>query len=432
MNKTKRIFVAIAAVLVALMCVMLVGCSGETGNTPAVEHSLTRVAPKAATCTEAGNREYFTCSDCDVIFADAEGMMVLANGKHIIPAKGHKVAKHTEHSATCFAEGTREHYECRYCSTLFSDAEGKNVISAPETIPTLSHSLTKVDAKQPSGFVSGWEEHYECANCDKLFKDASAKVETTMEAIKIAPSLTDFEYKIAFTPAANIESINGSGGADYISAAYTTDSNGLPATRFTFKAGARSGHEVEAWIIHSIGQAMQNGQNLRIPTFSGQPRTLDLTVTNEGNQSVTFRYYAESWGDKGGIDVTIGAGQTRTFTFEVNPGDSIGANFALKLLSEVTEQTSIVMNGFFHCEGEVTSVSIYKAASKTTFKVGEKFTSDGFVLKANGNKYDDVVIANFLTSIEEGYTFTASDVGTKTVTVAYGEYSVTYDITITN
>ena len=433
MNKTKRILVAAAAVLVVLMCATIVGCTGgTTDSNTAVEHNLTRVAPKAATCTEAGNREYFTCSDCDVIFADAEGTMVLTNDKHIIPAKGHKVAMHGEHQATCFAEGVRQHYECRNCHTLFSDAEGKNVIAAPEAIPTLSHTLTKVEAKQPSGFVAGWEEHYECANCDKIYKDASATVETTLEAIKIAPSLTDFEYKIAFTPAANIESINGSNGANYISADYTTGANGLPATRYTFKTGASTGNEVEAWINSVVGTTMANGQNLRIPTFSGQARKLDLIVTNEGGQSVTFRYYAESWGDKGGIEITINPGETKTLTFEVNPGDSIGCNYALKLLSDVSVETKVVMNGYFYCEGEVNSVSLYKTAAKTTFKVGEKFNCDGVVLKAHGDKYDEVVISNFLTSIDEGYTFTSSDVGTKTVTVAYGEYTVTYEITVTN
>ena len=429
---TKRLFVAAALVILVIMCMLLAGCSGTTDGPTAQEHNLTRVAPKAATCTEAGNREYFTCSHCDDIFADAEGIMVLVPDYHIIPAKGHKIASHKEISATCFKDGVEAYYECRNCSALFSDAEGKNPISAPEKIQKTAHSLTKVEGKQPSGLVAGWEEHYECSNCNKIYKDSSATVETTLEDIKIAPTVTDFEYKIAFTPAANIESINGSNGANYISAAYTTGANGLSATRFTFKAGASTGNEVEAWINSVVGTTMANGQNLRIPTFSGQARKLDLIVTNEGGQSVTFRYYAESWGDKGGIEITINPGETKTLTFEVNPGDSIGCNYALKLLSDVSVETKVVMNGYFYCEGEVNSVSLYKTAAKTTFKVGEKFNCDGLVLKAHGDKYDEVVIPNFLTSIEEGYTFTADDVGTKTVTVAYGEYTVTYEITITN
>ena len=52
-------------------------------------------------------------------------------------------------------------------------------------------------------------------------------------------------------------------------------------------------------------------------------------------------------------------------------------------------------------------------------------------VKANGDKYDEVVIANYMTSIEEGYVFTAQDVGKQAIIVAYGEYTVTYEITVT-
>ena len=88
------------------------------------------------------------------------------------------------------------------------------------------------------------------------------------------------------------------------------------------------------------------------------------------------------------------------------------------------------MQGFFYCEGEVDGISLYKDAEKKTFKVGDKFSTDGLVVKAKGSSYDEVVIANYMTDIEEGYVFTAEDVGTKTVTVAYGEYTTTYEITI--
>ena len=426
MKMTKRLLVIAMVILVALMCMQLTGCTEVTDTPVAAEHDLTRVAPKAATCTEAGNREYFTCSHCDEIFADAEGMMVLVNDSHIIPAKGHKVASHKEHSATCFSEGVKAYYECRNCAALFSDAEGKNSITAPEKLEKTSHSLIKVDAKQPQGFVAGWEEHYECSNCNKLYKDASATVETTLEAIKIAPTVTDFEYKIAFTPAANLEN-NG-----YITAKYVEGANGYTATEFTIAAGAPSGTSTYAWINQVVGSTMGQGIDLRIPSFSGKERVLEMNFTNSGSESVTVEYYAENNGHKGGVTVTIAAGETKTVTFSVNPGTSIGCNYVLALKSNVSTETKLTINGFFHCEGEVTSVSTYKAASKTTFKVGEQFTSDGFVLKAHGDMYDDVVIANFITSIEEGYTFTASDVGTKTVTVAYGEYTVTYEITVTN
>ncbi|MBR3876382.1 MAG: hypothetical protein IKJ25_06385 [Clostridia bacterium] len=425
MNKTKRIFAVTAMLIVLIACAMLAGCSPDSGDTGFSHvHTLTRVAPKAATCLEDGNREYYICSGCNKTFGDAEGNAPITSEKYVIPAKEHNVAMHSEKKATCFSNGIKAYYECRNCGTLFRDADGMFEISAPASIPATSHSLTKVEGKAAVGFTSGWQEHYACDNCDKLYKDALGTIETTFDEIKIVPVLTDFEYKIAFTPAANIDS-----GSNYISASYV-EVNGLPATEFTLKAGTPADTEAYAWIHQTVSQTMPQGINLRIPTFSGKEKKLSLTVTNSGSEDISFRFYAENYGDKGGVNVTVGAGETKTVEFTINPGSSTGCNLPIKILSSVNQETKLTMQGFFYCEGEVDGISLYKDAEKKTFKVGDKFSTDGLVVKAKGSSYDEVVIANYMTDIEEGYVFTAEDVGTKTVTVAYGEYTTTYEITI--
>lgn len=431
MNKTRRIFVATLMALVTIMSTMFAGCSfGTTEQKPTHVHNLTKVSAKAPTCEEDGNVEYFVCSTCDGTFADAEGQLALSQAEYVKPAKGHLVLKHGEKGATCTTVGSKEHYECRWCNTLFKDSDGMFQIEEAGEIPVLSHSLEKVERKEAVGFIAGWEEHYICHNCDTIYKDAAGLIETTKEAIKIAPSLADFEYKIAYTPAVNIENINGTAGTSYISAAYTKASDGLPATEYTIKEGATAGLEVEAWIHKVVGTAMANGQNLRVPTFKDKARKMDLIVTNNGIEAISFRYYAENYGDRGGADVTVAAGETKTVTFTVNPGASIGCNYAFKLLSNVSTETKLTMHGYFYCEGEVSKISLMQPASKTTFKVGDAFTTNGLVVKAGGTSYDEVVIANYMTDLEEGYTFTAEDIGTKTITVAYGEYTTTYEITI--
>lgn len=243
-----------------------------------------------------------------------------------------------------------------------------------------------------------------------------------------------FLYKIAFTPAKNLESIGGSNGADFISADYVSALGNVPATRFTIKAGATVGMEVEAWINQEIDNAMIHGQNLRIPTFADTERYIELIVTNNGGQEISFRYYAENYGDKGGVNITIAPGETQTLNFKVNPGPSIGCNYALKLLSDVSEETSITMYGYFHCKDELERIEIFKEADKKAFAVGEKFSANGLVIKAicrevYGNKYDDVIITNFKTSLDD-YVFTSSDVGTKTVVIHFADFSVTYDVEI--
>lgn len=238
-----------------------------------------------------------------------------------------------------------------------------------------------------------------------------------------------YEYKIAFTPAANLESINQTNGAEYISAEYTRASDGMPATRFTLKAGATENMEVEAWINQAISATKGNGQNLRIPTFSGQERALELIVTNEGGQAITFYYYAENNGDSGGIIVEIAPGETKTVNFEVNPGQSIGCNYAFKLLNNVTEETKLTMHGYFYCRDELNGIEIWQEAERTTFTVGETFSREGLVIQALGEQYDDVIICNYTTNFD-GYVFTETDVGTKTITVYFDEFSVTYDIEV--
>ena len=424
MNKTKKILAVALVALVAITCVMLSGCNNG-GNTVSHVHEFTRIAPKAATCTENGNREYYVCNGCDEVFGDEDGTLVITPEQYIIPAKGHKVASHGEKPATCFSLGIKEYYECRACGMFFKDADGMFAIDTPQTTPMLTHSLSKVDKQPAVGFKPGFEEHYACANCNKIYKDATALVETTYDAIKIAPTLTDFEYKIAFTPAANLEN-NG-----HITAKYVKDDAGLTATEFTIAANTPGGTSTYAWINQAVSQTMPQGINLRIPTFSGKARSLEMTVTNKGGDTVTFEYYAENNGHKGGVTISVASGETKTVTFEVNPGGSIGCNYVLKLVNGVSTETKLVINGYMHCEGEVSSIDIYREASKKTFKVGDAFSTEGLVIKANGDKYDEVVIANYMTDIEEGYVFTASDVGTKTVTVAYGEYTVSYQITVT-
>lgn len=247
--------------------------------------------------------------------------------------------------------------------------------------------------------------------------------------------LTDpFKNVIAFAPAANIESINGTNGAEFISAEYVGAGERTPSTRFTVKGGAVSGMEVEAWIHTELEHTMKEGINLRIPTLHGEQRYIQLTVTNEGGQEISFRYYAENYGDKGGVDVTVAPGETKTLIFTVNPGKSPGCNYALKLLSDVQETTSFTVRGFFGTKEEISDISLFTEAEKTTFSVGESFSSEGLVIKPVcteelENLYGDVVISNYTTDLD-GYTFTAEDVGIRRVTVSFGQLTLTYEINV--
>lgn len=77
------------------------------------KHNLTKTAAKAATCTEAGNVEYYTCSGCKKTFSDAAGTKEITNVT--IPAKGHSFgAWKVEKAATKTAEGLQSR-TCSVC-----------------------------------------------------------------------------------------------------------------------------------------------------------------------------------------------------------------------------------------------------------------------------------------------------------------------------
>ena len=70
-------------------------------------------------------------------------------------------------------------------------------------------------------------------------------------------------------------------------------------------------------------------------------------------------------------------------------------------------------------------------AKKTTFNVGESFTTEGLVL-ANKDKLSET-ITDYTTSIAVGYVFTVNDLNIKSVTISKAGFkNYTYNITVTN
>ena len=84
--------------------------------TPALghTHSLTKVEAKAPTCTEDGNIEYYTCSGCSKLFADATGNVEITADKTVDKATGHQYEWVIDKEATATEKGSK-HEECKVC-----------------------------------------------------------------------------------------------------------------------------------------------------------------------------------------------------------------------------------------------------------------------------------------------------------------------------
>ena len=159
----------------------------EAEKTSKIPHSLTKTEYKAATCTEDGNTEYYTCSACGKIFKDESGTQETSVEAEKLVATGHSLTKTDAKEPTCTEDGNNEYYTCSACGKVFKDADGKTETSVEaEKIAATGHTMTKTDAKAATCTEDGNNEYYSCSACGKAFKDADGKIETTVEAEKIA------------------------------------------------------------------------------------------------------------------------------------------------------------------------------------------------------------------------------------------------------
>ena len=113
-------------------------------------HTLTAVEAKAATCTEAGNEAYWTCT-CGKLFSDAEGVTELTEIP-TIPALGHDLHS-TVFPATCTEEGYT-HVTCSRCD--YSDMT--------DIVEALGHDYVRVVT--PATCTEDGYTTVTCKRCD--------------------------------------------------------------------------------------------------------------------------------------------------------------------------------------------------------------------------------------------------------------------------
>ena len=99
-------------------------CGAAYGTTDPNHHGLTHHDGTAATCTQPGSLEYWQCSDCHKLFADAAAAQPITDT--VIPASHHANAQRTAGDpATCTQDGCAAYWYCPDCGSYFADADGK-------------------------------------------------------------------------------------------------------------------------------------------------------------------------------------------------------------------------------------------------------------------------------------------------------------------
>lgn len=193
-------------------------------------HLLTKIEAKSHTCTENGNIEYYTCTNCYKYYSDENGTNEIAFADTVIAAT-HNLT-HTEAKAsTCTESGNVEYYTCSKCGKYYTDENGANEITNVvlpkndnhiggteirnakvateeeegytgdtyclgcyqkiadgEVIKKLdhTHSMTKTEAKAATCTTDGNVEYYTCVKCGKYYTDESGTNEISFADTTIA------------------------------------------------------------------------------------------------------------------------------------------------------------------------------------------------------------------------------------------------------
>ena len=142
----------------------------------ALDHNLEKIEKEEATCTEGGYEGYWSCTNCQKLFADEGGTTEILSPVEI-PAQGHALEKAEKKEATCTEGGYESYWKCKTCQKLFADEGGTTEILSPVEIPAYGHALEKTEKKEGTCVKPGYESYWKCKTCQKLFADEGGTTE---------------------------------------------------------------------------------------------------------------------------------------------------------------------------------------------------------------------------------------------------------------
>lgn len=183
-------------------------CKGQKTEAIApIEHThiLVKTNAKAATCTQAGNKDYWKCTGCGKVYSDSNGTKETTVAQMTIAKLGHnygswQYANDYNHERVCSNDhthvitdthswdkgvvtkqptetttGTRK-YTCGVC-------KGTKI----ESISPLKHThvLTKTAAKAATCTASGNKAYWTCTGCNMVFSDSNGKNAVTVASMTV-------------------------------------------------------------------------------------------------------------------------------------------------------------------------------------------------------------------------------------------------------
>lgn len=172
-------------------------------NEPCAEHTLTKVEAKAATCAEAGNIEYYYCAVCRNYYLDADGTVMTT-------AAECSIAKLTTHDAqyvapevsTCSDKGHIEYWQCTVCGKLFADAGCTKETTRLEVQrgfdkdPDNHKNLVEYPAQAAGCTEAGSIHYWYCDGCRNYYSDSDGKSEIKKSDTELAALGHDYKWRV--------------------------------------------------------------------------------------------------------------------------------------------------------------------------------------------------------------------------------------------
>jgi hypothetical protein len=218
----------------------------------AAGHKASRTEAVAPTCTEDGNVAYWSCAKCDTYFSDKDLTQEISLDDTVVAATKHEEASKTEaKAATCTEAGNVEYWYCPACGEYFSDkALTKQIAQADTVLADTAHAnAAKVEAKAATETEDGNVTYWHCPDCGKYFSDETltkeiAQADTVVPATGAAapapaeptepapasPATPEPSEPEPETPAADEPSTPAADGAQAEPEAPATDEPAAPAT----------------------------------------------------------------------------------------------------------------------------------------------------------------------------------------------------------
>ncbi|MBQ6431658.1 MAG: InlB B-repeat-containing protein, partial [Oscillospiraceae bacterium] len=148
--------------------------------------NLTHTAASAATCTSAGNSEYWYCADCGKYFSDSACETQITQSDTVIPATGHSYTSAVTTAATCTTDGVTT-FTCASCGDTYT-----------ETIAALGHSWDAgVQTTAPTATTTGVMT-YTCTRCGATRTESIPALGVTQHYARATSVTSGSDYVMVF------------------------------------------------------------------------------------------------------------------------------------------------------------------------------------------------------------------------------------------